>query len=338
MSSLCCVLLVSSGNQKLEKLQKQVDDRMRAALRPRTSCSYLAAFRQFVAFLVITGLNIPYHESVIVIYLEYLVQQGLRCCSVRNHISVLKHYFALFNWPVMALSGRKVSLLLTSVKVNATMLIRIKGIFTLSLLEKLISKTLAYENGYIFAALFVTAFFGFFRLSTLLPANVAEFDRTRFPIQNDVIWGAPGVHIIITCSKTMQASNQAQVVQLPALKCKLFCPVNALKNLLAKTPRDKNFPLFQIHTKQGWIPLTASKARSFLCLVIVTMGLNPSSYTFHAFRCSGASLVFNNSVELSKIKQHGNWKSEAIWTYLNSTPVAAGIVPSTFKQLLSTNK
>ena len=150
----------------------------------------------------------------------------------------------MFNWPTVALSGRKVALLIKSVEVNARMSIRVKGIITVKLLEKLIIQTLKYENGYVFAALFVTAFFGFFRLSTLLPNKISEFDKTRFPIQNDVIWGTPGVHIIITCSKTMQASNQAKVVQLSTLMGKTFCPVQALQKLLAQSPTHKHLPLF----------------------------------------------------------------------------------------------
>ena len=114
----------------------------------------------------------------------------------------------------------------------------------------------------------------------------------------------------------MQAYNQAHVVQLPVLKDKCFCPVLALKTLMAKIPRGMNLPVFQINTKQGWVPLSAPRAHSFLRLVITALGLNPSTYTFHTFRRSGVSL-------LSKIKQHSNWKSEAIWTYLNSTPKVA---------------
>ena len=310
---------------------------MQRAFRPRTTAAYLASFRQFVAFLVMAGLNIPYQEEVIVVYVEYLIQQGLKSCSIKNTLSVLKHYFAMFKWPVTALAGRKVTLLIKSVQINAKMSIKVKGVITIPLLTKIISRTLKYENGVIFAALFATAFFGFFRLSSLLPSKITEFEKTRFPIQNDIVWGAPGVHMIITCSKTMQASNQAKVVQLPRLKGHNFCPVQALKVLLARTPRKDSLPLFQIRTKQGWVPLVAPKARSFLRLVIISLGLNPASYTFHAFRRSGASLAFNNNVELSKIKQHGNWKSEAIWTYLNSTPIAASVVPSTFKQLLATD-
>ena len=185
---------------------------------------------------------------------------------------------------MVALGGRKVALLLKSVQINARMSIKVKGIITLSMSEKLVQKTRRYINGDIFAALFVTAFFGFFRLSTLLPNKSTEFDRTHFPIQNDIVWGAPGVHIIITCSKTMQASNQVHVVHLPLLENKCFCHVLALKILMAKIPRGMNLPVFQINTKQGWIPLSASTGRSFLRIVITTLGLNPSTYTFHAFR------------------------------------------------------
>ena len=114
---------------------------------------------------------------MVILYLVYLVQQGLKCFSIRNHVSVLKHYFAMYNWPMVALSGRKVTLLLKSAHVNARMSIKIKGIITLSMLEKLIQKTHRYVNCDIFAAFFVTVFFGFFRLSTQLLNKSTEFDR-----------------------------------------------------------------------------------------------------------------------------------------------------------------
>ena len=71
-------------------------------------------------------------------------------------------------------------------------------------------------------------------------------------------------------------------------------------------------------------------------LVIISLGWNPTTYTFHASRRSGASLAFDSNIDLAKIKQHGNWKSEAIWTYLNSTPSSASTIPTTFQRLLLT--
>ena len=315
-------------------LQQQAFARIQAALRPRTASAYSAGFRQFLAFTVKMCLDQPHEEAVLLLYLEYLAQQGLKSNSIRNQVSILKHYFALLKWPTQVFNSRNIQMLIKSVQRNSVIAVKLKGVIDLKMLKKLVRKTRTYTNGEIFAAVFTVAFFGFFRLSTLLPNKSTEFDGTRFPVQNDLVFGPPGVHMIVTCSKTMQNSNEMQVVQLPNLIAQEFCPVMALKKLLKIVPQGKNLPDFQIITKRGWMVLTAPRVRSFLKLVITSMGLNPSTYTTHAFRRSGASLAFDNNIELSKIKQHGSWKSEAIWTYLRSTPKAASAVPRTFQQLM----
>ena len=128
------------------------------------------------------NLTRPFTEGVILSYLEYLSQNGLKNCSLRNHLSILRHFFAMFNWSTVPLTTRKIHL--------------------------------------------------FFRLSTLVPSTLHTFDKTRFPIQNDVIWAKPGAHIIITCSKSMQDSGKVQVVQLPSLTTLEICPIKALKSLI----------------------------------------------------------------------------------------------------------
>ena len=42
--------------------------------------------------------------DTVVLYLEFLAQKTFKACSLLNSISLLKHLFALFNWPVLALS------------------------------------------------------------------------------------------------------------------------------------------------------------------------------------------------------------------------------------------
>ena len=151
--------------------------------------SYTATFKLFLAFVIYCGLPSPSHMDTIVLYLEYLAQNNLKACSLRNHIAVLKHFFALFDWPVQALSSRKVQLMVKSVQMNAQLQIKVKGVFTVKLLRKLIQQTDKYHNGCVFKALFLVAFYGFFRLASLLPPAAAMFDRTRFPVVGDLIWG-----------------------------------------------------------------------------------------------------------------------------------------------------
>ena len=46
------------------------------------------------------------------------------------------------------------------------------------------------------------------------------------------------------------------------------------------------------------------------------MGLGPPHFKFHSFRKSGALQAFNENIALENTKQHGNWKSEAVWANL----------------------
>ena len=181
------------------------------ALRPRTFRAYQAGFRVFVSFMVKMNLLVPHKEQTVLLYLEFLVQNGLNACSLKNHLSILGHYFSLYNWPVQALCAKKVSMLVKSVHVNARMQVRIKGIFSAELLKKLIVKMQRFTNSATYVTL--VSFFGFFRLSSLCPDSLSGFDRTRFPVLGDVIWGPPRAHILITCSKTMQKSGAIHVVQ-----------------------------------------------------------------------------------------------------------------------------
>ena len=80
-------------------------------------------------------------------------------------------------------------------------------------------------------------------------------------------------------------------------------------------------------------PLTASKVKRIqLALVITQMNLDPRDYGFHMFCRSGDSLAHNLQVPFPNIKQHGQWKSDAIYTYVKSTPAADAAMPLAFQQ------
>ena len=185
----------------MEQLADQANERMAAGLRPRTATAYLMTFKLFLAFMVYMNIAIPHAPRTVIVYLEYIAQNNLKIASLRNHVSVLKHYFGLFGWPVSAFASRKVQLLLKSVQMNAKMQVSIKGVISISLLGKLVDYARKLHNGQAFAALFLTSFFGFFRLASLVPVSIQRFDKTRFPVVGDLIWGSPGVHIIMTCAK-----------------------------------------------------------------------------------------------------------------------------------------
>ena len=58
-------------------------------------------------------------------YLEFL--------AVKNRVSILHHYFSLFNWPTRALHARQVTMFVKSVQINVKLHVRVKGVLTIEL-------------------------------------------------------------------------------------------------------------------------------------------------------------------------------------------------------------
>ena len=107
----------------MNQLAHQTVRRIAAGLRPRTAASYLATFKLFLAFVVYMDIAVSYLTKTIVVYLEFLAQNNLKCCSLRNHVSVLKHCFGLFDWPVSAFASTRVSLMLDVINVRQVVII-----------------------------------------------------------------------------------------------------------------------------------------------------------------------------------------------------------------------
>ena len=133
----------------------------------------------------------------------------------------------------------------------------------------------------------------------------------------------------------MQNRDRVKTIDLQFLHHSHLCPIMALKVLLSIVPSGNNSPLFQIKNHGKWCPLTDSKARYHLKLVLKRLGLDPNSLSFHSFHRSGASYVFNNHVRLQDIKSHGTWTSHSIWRYLIQNPVTTSSVALAFQSTLS---
>ena len=135
--------------------------------------------------------------------------------TVRNHISILTHYFQIYNWPLQGLQSRPVLLFVKSLKYNGLIKPKIKGILNITMLRELVNLTLQGSYASTLVPLSLLAFFGFFRLASLVPSSIGAFDFSRFPLVQHLVWATPGFHFILKCSKTMQASGQFKVVQIP---------------------------------------------------------------------------------------------------------------------------
>ena len=74
-------------------------------------------------------------------------------------------------------------------------------------------------------------------------------------------------------------------------------------------------------------PVIDTTIRDALRKVLQQIGVPLIGHGFHAFRRSGATLAFDNNVQLQQIMAHGLWRSSAVWTYLQNASLAPSIPP-----------
>ena len=318
----------------MAQLSADFKERVAAGFRPRTLAAYRQKFRLYMSFMVHLKIQDIDSMQAVSLFFEFLAQQGLRAQTLTNYLTVLKHFFAIYNLNLAPLGHRLITLAIRAVAYNTPLSFRIKGIITVAQLKQLVQRAIQLPDGHIYKAVILLGFFGFYRLSTLLPPSVAAFSNSRFPTHGDIIWGAPGAHVITKCSKNMQVSGQVHVIQLPVLTDKEICPVTALKIIVSSDKRQVDKPLFTVKSGSKEIILTASKMRKTLRVIVSAIGLRPSELGFHTFRRSGACWAFDHNIDLNQIKVHGGWRSDAIWRYLIKTPAAAGSVAKTFQNFL----
>jgi len=159
------------------------------------------------------------------------------------------------------------------------------------------------------------AFFGLLRCSSLAPASTAHFSPHKNVCRGDIILEEPGLHIILRHSKTRQQSSYCHVLPVPQLPGHPLCPVQAYKDMVAGQPGPANSPLLQCPDSA---PVTCPQLRAMLKLLLQSAGLSTKHYTFHGLRRGGASFAYQLGQDLSAIKHHGDWKSDAVRLYIES--------------------
>ena len=293
-------------------------------------------FRSFVAFSIVANVNIRQLSlSEALSYLEFLVDNRTTAHMVSNHVSAIRAMFVLYDIPYQLWDHPKIKYFIKSIKMARPLALPKKNIIDLNTLKSIIAVISNWPNSVVYKAVFLTAFFGFFRLSNIAPHAISEFDITRHFTGGDIFFQKDEVQLLLKWSKTMQYRNEYKLVSLPKLGKSTVCPYRALRNLMHLYAPDHQAPLFQIkNVAGGWQVLTDSRIRKTLANVNQKLRLPKNYYTFHAFRRSGATLAYEMDVPIKEIKDHGTWASDCVWTYIRPQASAGHQVAQKFRRRL----
>ena len=188
-------------------------------------------FKLYLAFLAFNALE-PHQVIIdtVLAFFECLRLNHISHSQMLNYLSALKAFASRFSLDVSVFQHSKLTLYLKAVQKSSPKLIKLDNIVDKILLHQILLKCDATQLGTVFKAAYLVGFFGFLRLSNLVPHSTTSFSHLKHLAKGDIFFSDAYVTILIKWSKTMQLGNQARLLRLPRLN-NIICPFLALKNV-----------------------------------------------------------------------------------------------------------
>ena len=164
----------------------------------------------------------------------------------------------------------------------------------------------------LFIAAYTSAFFGFFRVSELVPNSAADTSNRSLSINDvNITDNAASMHVTLRYSKTDQAGI-GTCIQIKAIPNSPLCPVAAMVNYLAARPLSSHYLFIHFDGKQ----LTRFQFQAVLQKAVAHLDLPHCNYTSHSFRIGAATTAAMNGVDAETIKRYGRWASDCYLRYI----------------------
>ena len=156
----------------------------------------------------------------------------------------------------------------------------------------------------LFRAIFLVAFYAFFRLSNIAPHSAHQFYKDNHFLRQDLIFQPPGAHLLVKWAKNLQDCNSSHIIQIPTVDNFFLSPVRALQTLLQSRPLPPQAPLFA-QAVPPYRQVIDTQVRDALRSILDILNISPSGHGFHTFRRSGATFAFDNNIPLQN--NNGTW-------------------------------
>lgn len=226
------------------------------------------------------------------------------CSSVANYLQAVTLAHKLRGLTPPSVSSFGVKLTLAGIKRVGIQSTRSRDPVTLHILLKMYNcLNLNLKSHTMFWAMCLLLFRSLLRVS-----HVVKSPHTL--VLSDLIWGQRGVIIRVKSSK---CSNIPHDIPVAALRDNRLCLFYWLNRWLSYRGSLESSYLFADNLAA---PVSYHCFSKMLSLTLHRAGVK-EVITSHSFRHGGASFLASLGVPLSKIKERGGWKSDAVFCYLS---------------------
>ncbi len=296
-------------------------DLLGSALAPGTKTSYQRAWRTFknfyARFCESSTPRLPLSSPQLALFISYLSAKNLAPSTIASYLSAIGYVHKIRGYcdPTKSFLIHK---LLTASSRKRLADLRLP--LTRPVLHELI-KSLQHTNSSAFqrclySAMFLFAFYGFFRVGELAAKSV---DRANSVLQlRDlkflILRGQPHLLKIIITDFKHNTDRKTFEILIERENTLPYCPVQAMVEY-CNTRGALPGPLF---CQQNLAPITVYQFNTELSRCLNFCGLDTSRYKGHSFRIGAASLAAEKGFSDAQIRTLGRWKSDAFKIYIRS--------------------
>lgn len=276
-------------------------------------------FREFhEKFYKTKAFHLPLTTASLALFISFLDGRNLSPSTILSYLSAIGYVHKMkgLHDPTKAFLIQK---LLTSLsrKKSCDVRLPISKPILHDLVSSLQHTSSSAAQRILFSAMFLTAFYGFFRIGELAARSachttVISYDNIRFLASGGKIHS---IKITVTHFKH-NTSNRIFDIVIPGDEPSPFCPVKFIL-LYCNLRGNKPGPLF-CHADNT--PITVNQFNTELRRCLNFCGLNAQRYKSHSFRIGAACLAADKGFSDAQIRALGRWKSDAFKLYIrNST-------------------
>lgn len=261
------------------------------------------------------NIRLPVSTACIALFISFLCAKGMAPATVNSYLSAIAYVHKIqgLHDPTKSFLIEKILVALGR-RSQADVRLPISRPLLYELVRALQHTSPSHYNRSLFGAMFMIAFYGFFRVSELtcrskkLVSSVVQFDQVTFLKQATRIAAAK---IVITKFKH-NTNNRPFVIQIECEPNEAFCPVQMLLNYI----KDRGYsqgPLFATAAGDG---ISTNNFNIELRRALIFCDLDCSRYKSHSFRIGAACHAAEKGYSDAQIRALGRWNSDAFKTYI----------------------
>jgi hypothetical protein len=284
-------------------------------LRGNTHKTYSSAQRRYLNFCIeFHFLSIPASEGVLLKYIAYLFQSGLKGSSIKVYLAAVRSLHIFCNLQPPSHSDKIVLALKGAARLSAPADRKLP--ITYLILTEIMSKLEGRPDALLLKTAMCVAFFGCFRAGELFLS-----DHEKFVPHKHVTYGDLSIDYNL-CNLTIRLKQSKTDTYDKGVDVKIGCsgtPTCAyclMLSFISQHPCPvRESPLFMAPN------LLALRKPHFISITKLTLALSghdPSRYSGHSYRAGSATTGAASGMSAWELKLLGRWSSDAYQIYLRN--------------------